>query len=223
MTNPFNQKSFEHGSIKFAVNAKPVSMQNKGDDKLRFKNEVQKLTGKSEFIISGTCWVAIDYYCKHINRQKNPGVYDIDNIVKPILDSLVGQNGILLDDVLVDRVTVNWIDTHLDDYFEVEIEYPDLLYLPKSSLVIYKSKSGWCFPYMSIKSPNSETEKFIQLVFEIWNSIKTEDDYYKMVDSLPIQNFIYYSKIKDRGYTFVEISEPLQELESSESNMQKTG
>ncbi len=203
MTNQFDETCFQNSNLIFSVDVKPVSMQNRNEEKVRFKSEVQKLTTTSEYIITNTCWVAIDYYCRHINRLKNPGVYDIDNIVKPILDSLVGQNGLIVDDVLVDRVAVNWIDTPHDDYFEVQIEYPEFDYLPKKSLIFLKSKSGWCFPTTSPLS--KELHKIIQNAFSQWESIKTEDDYYDVIPILPIQKFIYYSKIKDRGYTFVDI------------------
>lgn len=104
----FKKDSFEHGLIKFRANVKPVSMQNSGGKRSAFKKELQEITCKSDFIVTGSCWIAIDYYCKHIKRQKNPGVYDIDNIVKPILDALVGKEGLIIDDVIVDRVTVNY-------------------------------------------------------------------------------------------------------------------
>lgn len=206
MPNQFDELCFQKGSINFSVNAKPVSMQNRNEEKVRFKSEVQKITATSEYIITNTCWVAIDYYCGHINRLKNPGVYDIDNIVKPILDSLVGQNGLIVDDVLVDRVIVNWIDTPHNDFFEVQIEYPELDYLSKTNLIFLKSKSGWCFPTTS--SVGKEAHKIIQNAFSQWESIKTEDDYYEIIPILPIQKFIYYSKIKDRGYTFIDIDIP---------------
>ena len=201
----FVKSSFENGHLKFTVHSKPVSVQNNGGKRAAFKKELQQITCNSDYIITGTCWIAIDYYCQHVKRQKNPGVYDIDNIVKPILDGLVGKDGIIIDDVIVDRVTVNWIDTLHDDHFEVEIEYPDLLYAKKSELVFLKSQSGWCFP-SSLKS--IENDKYMELMktyFNTWDSISTEDDYYNIVGVLPIQNFIYHVKIRDKGFEFVEL------------------
>ena len=201
----FDKSSFEHGYVKFEARIKPVSLQNSGVKRAEFKRELQKITSRSNFIITGTCWVAIDYYCQHMKREKNPGVYDIDNIIKPILDGMVGKDGLLIDDVIVDRVTVNWIDTPHDDYFEAEIEYPDLLFADKSSLVFLKSQSGWCFP-SSLELIGEES--YIELIknyFQTWDSINTEEEYYKGVYNLPIQNFIYYVKIRDKGFDFIEL------------------
>ncbi len=156
--------------------------------------------------MTGSCWIAIDYYCQHIKREKNPGVYDIANIVKPILDALVGKEGLFIDDVIVDRVTVNWIDTPHDDYFEVEIEYPDLLFTKKNSLVFLKSESGWCFPSTLDLIDNEKYMELMVQYFKIWDSISTEENYYNAVGTLPIQNFIYYVKIRDKGFEFMEFS-----------------
>lgn len=144
--NLFKETNFQHSEIQICIESSPVSAQNKNEVKQEFKSDVHNITAQCEYIITSTCWIAIDYYCQHIKRMKNPGVYDIDNIIKPILDSLVGLNGVLIDDVILDRVTVNWIDTLDDDYLEIEIQYPDLLYMKKSELVFIKSNSGWCFP-----------------------------------------------------------------------------
>jgi len=88
MSNEFKKSCFLNGEIKFTVFIKPVSSQNNEEQKRAFKNQIQEITAKSKHIITGTCWVSIDYYCQHIKRQKNPGVYDMDNIIKPILGSV---------------------------------------------------------------------------------------------------------------------------------------
>ena len=203
--NLLSETDFEHNQIQLCIESKPVSAQNKNGVKQKFRSDVHKITSLSEYIITSTCWIAIDYYCQHMKRMKNPGVYDIDNIVKPILDSLVGLNGVLIDDVLVDRVTVNWIDTPHDDYIEIDLQYPDLLYSKKSDLIFIKSNSGWCFPTVQSMAKHTPFIELLKRYFETWDSIKTEEDYYKLVGRLPIQNFIYYSKIKNKGYHFTDI------------------
>ncbi len=203
--NLFGESNFEYNQIQICIESSPASGQNKNCVKQEFKSDVHKITSQCEYIITSTCWVAIDYYCQHIKRMKNPGVYDIENIIKPILDSLVGMNGVLIDDVIVDRVTVNWIDTPHDDYLEIDIQYPDLLYTKKSELVFIKSNSGWCFPAGQSIVKYASFIELIRRYFDTWESIKTEEDYYKWVGILPIQNFIYFSKIKDKEYQFIDI------------------
>ena len=45
----------------------------------------------------------------------------------------------------------------------------------------------------------------VQTYFATWDSISNEDDYYESVENLPTQNFIYYVKIRDKGFQFVDL------------------
>lgn len=201
----FSKLSFKNGHINFRADGTPVSLQNRGDRKANFKRELQEITKKSEFVITGACWVSIDYYCQHVKRIKNPGAYDIDNIIKPILDSLVGEFGLILDDILVDRVTVNWVDTPNDDHIEVQIEYPDLLFVHKNDLVLLKHSSGWCLPIHKQIVESSKGLELIKKYFEIWTSIENEQDFINSVYLLPIQNFLYFTKIRESGFEIIEL------------------
>lgn len=128
----------------------------------------------------------------------------MDNIIKPIIDGLTGAKGIIIDDVLFDRVSVNWIDTGLNDHFEINIEYPNLLYVKKEDLIFVKSENGWCFP-TTIQEIKDRTES-IKLYFDYWEKVQCEDDYYNVIKSLPIQNFVYFSKVKDKEFNFIDLS-----------------
>jgi len=46
----------------------------------------------------------------------------------------------------------------------------------------------------------------MQIYFETWDSINSEDEYYNSVLNLPIQNFIYFVKIRDKGFEFIEFN-----------------
>lgn len=199
----FSLEGFENGIINFEINIQPVSLQNDTTKKKLFKERLQEITAKSEYIITNTVWIYIDYYCSHIRRLKNPGIYDMDNIVKPILDSLCGINGIILDDVLVDRITINWIDSDIER-IEITAEYPDLCFLNKCDLIILKSSSKWCYPISKSIYESRAISKLLSSYFRKWESIQTEDDYYEGISNLPIQKFIYYSKLRESGFEFVD-------------------
>ena len=47
--------------------------------------------------------------------------------------------------------------------------------------------------------------ELIQNYFATWDSIDTEEKYYDVVGDLPIQNFIYYVKIRDKGFKFIKL------------------
>jgi Holliday junction resolvase RusA-like endonuclease len=195
------EQLFQNNEIIMNCDIEPVSIQNKSDDKNLFRNNIHILTKDSPYIIINTCFIEIDYYCQYYKRYKNHGSYDIDNIIKPILDSLNGNNGLIIDDCLFDRVDINWIDKSGDDEIKIKIYSSDLLYIKKEELIIYKN-NNWCFPFSNEKLDNTN---ILKNYFEIWNKIQNNIDYYKYSNFLPIQRFIPYNKLKDKKYNFVDI------------------
>ena len=197
------EQSFENNEILFKISVEPVSIQNKQENKEKLKNKIHQITKTSPYILTDTCFIDIDYLCNYYKRYKNHGSYDIDNIIKPILDSLNGMDGLIIDDYLFDRVSVNWIDKNdEEDVLQLRIFYPELPYVEKEQLVFYKY-NNWCFPFI-----NNDTDKFIEVVkkhFKIWNKIRNGNDYVKYLGFLPLQRFIPYNKLKDKPYKFIEI------------------
>ena len=193
---------FENGCVHFNIFGQPPTLQNKQEKKKDYREIVLSCVKKCPFIITSTCWVHINYYCKEIRRLKNPNVYDMDNIVKPILDALVGKEGLVVDDVLFDRVEVNWIDKNGLDEVEITIEYPNLLYHTKESLCFYKN-GLWCFP--GSKEPNVAYEQLLKKYFAVWNKINDEN-FDKLAHLLPQNVFISYTKIKEKKFDFRELN-----------------
>ena len=110
-----------------------------------------------------------------------------------------------MDDVLVDRVTVNWVETPHEDHIEIQVEYPDLLFCGKDDLVLIKHRSGWCFPIHRQIAQSDKGMELIQRYFDIWNSIDDEHAFNASVGMLPIQNFIYFTKVRESGFEIIEL------------------
>lgn len=191
---------FENSYINFTIYNEPVSLQNKEEKKRKLREIIHLITKKCPYIITSHCWVHIEYRCNNIKRIKNLSSYDMDNLIKPILDSLVGIDGIILDDSLFNSVEINWQDKNGDDEFEIQIEYTEFLYSDKSNLFFFKH-GQWCFPMDSIKQDFRDLIQY----FERWGKILSEDDYYENIKLLPCQPFLPYNKICKSGFKFVEI------------------
>ncbi|MCG5534287.1 hypothetical protein LRF89_12660 [Halorhodospira sp. 9621] len=200
MFHRFDYSNFAWGGVSFTVQATAVSSQGKKCKKEVLKKSIQSVTKESPYIITGPCLVHIEYLCPEIRRAKNPGAYDVDNIIKPIMDSLCGMDGLLLDDVIVHAVTVNWIDHEGGDFINVRVEEPDLFFIRKKDLVLIMSQSGWCFPCARdlLKSPRAI--EAIGEHFKAWDSIESDLDFQRIIGSLPKQDFVYRGKIKGKGY-----------------------
>ena len=193
---------FENSFIKIIVKSEPVSLQNKENKKKQLKEVVHSITKNCPYIITSHCWIHIDYYCNHIRREKNLSSYDMDNLLKPMLDSLTGSEGLIIDDSLFDRVEINWIDNGNDDFFEISIEYSEFLYCDKKSMKIYRN-GNWCFP---IDFCDSKIINMIKNYFKIWNKIETENDYYDVCKLLPTQPFLPYNKVCKSGFEIEDIN-----------------
>lgn len=186
--------------LNLTFSIEPVSVQNANEKKLSMRADIHKVTAGCPFLITGPVFVEIDYYCGYLKRLKNHGVYDLDNILKPLLDSLSGLNGILLDDTQVERVSVNWIDSPHNDEVHIGLRYLPLYFVPKAKLIVYK-QGNWCWPFL--KEEVATLEVFLQGIFKLWNKIQTEDDFQEILPLLPQQR---YNKLKDKGYEFHELA-----------------
>jgi Holliday junction resolvase RusA-like endonuclease len=198
---------FENSEIIINIDIDPVSVQNSSKLKNIFKKKMHNILMQSPYIISNTCFISIEYYCNYYKRYKNYGSYDLDNIVKPILDSLNGINGLIIDDCLFDRVDINWIDKNDNDELEIRVYYPcELIYGKKEDLLIFKNNI-WGFPFFSENASeiNNDIKHIVEKYYCIWNKILNNDDYNKLYKFLPLQRFIPFNKLKDKGYKCIEI------------------
>ena len=58
-------------------------------------------------------------YLNEQRRYETPDSGDLDNYAKVICDALKGKNGILIDDIQIQRLNIGWIDTTKEECFEV--------------------------------------------------------------------------------------------------------
>ena len=87
----------------------PVSAQAKSKPKKALKKALTQLTETAEWVFTGDVSVTIEWTVDRVWRHENHKVPDLDNIVKPVLDGLVGPSGIILDDTQVSHLEVYWI------------------------------------------------------------------------------------------------------------------
>ncbi len=198
------ESQFENSYIDLIFYTTPVSLQNKSDVKEIFKQRIHEIIKECPFIITSVAWIEINYYCENIKRLHNFSSYDMDNIIKPILDSISGKDGLIIDDYLFDRVMINWIDKVGDDMIEIHIEYPELLFSEKSDLIFLR-KGQWCFASSKACRTMENYDSLISNYLDIWNSIQDENQYFDKVRILPYQRFVPYNKIANKGFLIEEI------------------
>jgi Holliday junction resolvase RusA-like endonuclease len=99
------------GRVVITTSLQPVSLQSSPARKDAFKEKLSEaIREHTDRIFLGDVQVDIEWYISQRDRYRSNRVADIDNIVKPILDSLHGPNGIMVDDGQVQAVDVRWMD-----------------------------------------------------------------------------------------------------------------
>ncbi|NOS94394.1 MAG: RusA family crossover junction endodeoxyribonuclease [Cyclobacteriaceae bacterium] len=107
---------------------RPFLINESGDSKIELRIELSQLTSvqsrkqrreemladiraellKYKWIISGLVSVELHWFLSHYQRHETDKSADIDNITKPMLDSLVGENGIIIDDSQIKSIYTQW-------------------------------------------------------------------------------------------------------------------
>ncbi len=121
--------------------------------KKRFRDElcseIQKELQKFEWICSGPLNVEFCWYLHGTNRQETDKIGDIDNITKPVLDSLTGPNGILVDDSQVKSLHTFWLSRNHEsekDALLIRVDFSNDLCLRKENLLFIQYTGAVCLP-----------------------------------------------------------------------------
>src|ERR1700761_4816231 len=64
---------------------------------------------KFTWISFGPVWLELTWFINATDRQESDAIGDLDNITKPILDSLTGMQGILVDDTQIKSIYTRWL------------------------------------------------------------------------------------------------------------------
>jgi Holliday junction resolvase RusA-like endonuclease len=88
---------------------KIVSVQSRNAEKVKICSAIQDKLSKFKWIVAGSVNIEICWYLSSTERQETDKVGDLDNITKPIIDSLTGIKGILFDDSQIASLQTLWL------------------------------------------------------------------------------------------------------------------
>lgn len=104
---------------------------------------------KFEWIIVGSILVDLTWYLNTVERQETDKVGDIDNITKPIIDSLSGEKGVFVDDSQIGGLYSCWIsrnDLYNDNVLVIQIKFNNDYVLYKKNLKFVQYNNAACLP-----------------------------------------------------------------------------
>lgn len=134
-------------TLRFHVPIAPVSLQASAAKKATIAKAIRDVVAPMPYIFTDDVRLSIDWLINPHERYETDSAADIDNIVKPIIDSLCGPAGILINDCQLQRCDVLWRDRYESDQsIELELRYERDAWWLKKDLVFLLLGRGLAFP-----------------------------------------------------------------------------
>lgn len=195
---PFEQPPIG-GELWLSIDAPIPSLQGKKVARDLFERTIHEETGKYKYLLSGDVSLDITLQVHRSNRYESDGSPDLDNFLKPLLDSLCGPNGIMIDDCQVRSLSINWISWKREDTrIELLFRVIDDDYVTKQGLLFVQIEGPLCMPVDTTLPLEAQRILFsaMQSSFESRRSLeKLQLDYYSASSVLPIQRCFHRSRI----------------------------
>lgn len=194
-----HQQPPKDGVLHFSVFGKPVSFQSSKSHKERIIRKIQQIVAPVEYILSGDVEFEIQWIVPEKYRYESDSSPDVDNIIKPTLDALVGPNGIMIDDCQVKSVKRYWEDWEKrEQQVNIKIIFDSDHWLRMEGLKFIHVENGLCFPF-PIGIPEDSVPAYVQLIrTAVKAKSKLElnlEDYYRVRLILPVQRFYHKSRL----------------------------
>ncbi|OJY84616.1 MAG: hypothetical protein BGP13_21750 [Sphingobacteriales bacterium 40-81] len=133
------------------------------------KSEIQGELQKFDWIICGKIQLEIHWYLDKVERQETDKVGDLDNISKPLIDSLSGFNGVLIDDSQINSIHSTWINKSAlltDNIVRIFIHFNNDYTLEKKNLYFLQTNQAMYTP-LNFDLTDADNLKDIKLFMEV--------------------------------------------------------
>jgi Holliday junction resolvase RusA-like endonuclease len=189
----------EGGRLTFVIERPPVSQQSRRSEKDAFADAVRARMGDCAYLLSGDVKVGIEWTLHEQERYESDAPPDVDNILKPLLDTLCGPQGVLIDDCQVQAVDCRWIDWTLrEQRVEITIDFLADEWIPKDALYFLHLGSSIYFP-INLIGPAAANHILIDSACRMWRTreelLKLGNDYYVAKSVMSIQRVFHRSRI----------------------------
>lgn len=204
----------EGGEITLDILMAPVSLQAKRAKKISLKSEIKRALGNPRFLLSGDVAIQIEWLVHERLRYESNGIPDVDNVIKVILDSVSGPDGLMINDSQVQFVSCHWIDwTSFDQKFSIQIKYLADEWVMKNGIRWVKFTNNICFP-INKHLPPEVTLRFLEITEKRLNErakIESKGGTYELSRSLmPIQRPFHLVHLK--GFEIIDLAGAKQEI-----------
>lgn len=139
----------ETGAVVIELPVAPVSFQAVAAKKTEVVAPLKAAVAPCSYLLSGDVKIEIQWWISARDRYESDNSADVDNIVKPILDSLCGPDGILIDDCQVQELVCYWSGGYENPHQQqvrIEVRYDPEEWVYKDGLVFLQVGRGVYLP-----------------------------------------------------------------------------
>lgn len=206
-------KFIEFGEYNFSISIIPVSCQSSRSNIKNFQSSINDKIKDCPNIFVGEIGISIEWHTSHESRYMTSQSCDIDNIIKPIIDSMTGFNGLFVDDCQVQTVTCSWIDKNLEinDFLYINVyslERNNDLVFNKRNIVFFQ----WYDKIYYLINNNNKI--VVESIVNICNKILELNNLYDLnINELSSKIWplgavkFHYDRIKKAGFPLIKVEE----------------
>ena len=135
------------GTLTFGISVEPVSLQARRSARQVFDEALSEALGQFDFVIDSQVTLTVHWYGVPRIRWQTDQFPDLDNWLKPLIDSFVGADRLLVDDSLVRSIEVTWHEGLVtESRIGVRLDFDADHRMPKAGLRYAQFDGGLCFP-----------------------------------------------------------------------------
>ncbi|HEX7154047.1 MAG TPA: RusA family crossover junction endodeoxyribonuclease [Thermoanaerobaculia bacterium] len=188
------------GELQFEFALAPVSVQSKAAAKKTLAAAIRASTRQLEYILTGDVSVEVEWLVHARARYESDASPDIDNIIKPLLDSFAGPDGLIIDDCQIRSLGVAWIDwTRSDEQLRISFRYSPDEWTSRAGLRFVQLSGNLCLPFEGglpgdLLRPLLEHYERALIVSNELDQLV--GDYYLARAVLPVQRLFHRTRIR---------------------------
>lgn len=188
------------GDIELKIDIKPISSQSRGAVKSPYKKTIQSLTELVPFVITSDVQINVEWFVHEQSRYESDESSDVDNILKPIIDAISGNSGIIVNDCQIQSIMSSWLDTTGNEYVHIRLKSFDPFAFAKTSLVFIELARNLHFPFddnLPAEINLSMLEGLLR-TFELRSQyIQNGYDYHFIQYVMPVQRVFHRTRLAD--------------------------
>lgn len=136
------------GKLEITLAADPASLQSKKSSREVFDAAMTAELAKYDFLIDWQLSITVDWYGSPRRRWETDELPDLDNWLKPLIDSITGPDRLLVDDSQIKSIDVAFLEGRAEaSHIHITMDFMPGRSLPKNGFrFVQLTDSPLCFP-----------------------------------------------------------------------------